>query len=86
MEEVKKVNHCPKSVLELLKNISQVIIESKKKVVISVNTTLLDAYWNIGKLIVPVNAGTEPLEHTDIDDGCHHAPKQIGNDAFVFIP
>ena len=52
MEEVKKVNHCPKSVLELIKNISQVIIESKKKVVISVNTTLLDAYWNIGKLIV----------------------------------
>lgn len=52
MEEVKKVNHCPKSVLELIKNISQVIIESKKKVVISVNTTLLDAYWNTGKLIV----------------------------------
>lgn len=52
MKELKKVDNNSDDILQLIQNISKVIVESKKKVITAVNTTLLNAYWNIGKLIV----------------------------------
>ena len=52
MKEFKKVDNYSDDILQLIQNISKIIVDSKKKVITAVNTTLLDAYWNIGKLIV----------------------------------
>lgn len=52
MKELKKVDNYSDDILQLIQNISKIIVDSKKKVITAVNTTLLDAYWNIGKLIV----------------------------------
>lgn len=36
----------------LIESIKEIIITSRKNIVRSVNTEMLSAYWNIGKLIV----------------------------------
>ena len=37
---------------KLIESIKEIIITSRKNIVRSVNTEMLSAYWNIGKLIV----------------------------------
>ncbi len=43
--------------MNLLKNIEQIINESKYRIAKSVNTTIVQAYWNIGKYIVEFEQG-----------------------------
>ena len=37
---------------QMIEDIKQIIINSRKKTIYQVNNTMLDAYWNIGKIIV----------------------------------
>lgn len=52
MKEIMKVDNCSDDILQLIQNSYKTIIESTQKVITTVNATLLDSYWNIGKLIV----------------------------------
>jgi len=47
----------------LYENIKNIVETSKKSVVKAVNQTMVDAYWNIGKLIVEFQDGEESAEY-----------------------
>jgi predicted nuclease of restriction endonuclease-like (RecB) superfamily len=51
------INHQHKAYQDLLQNIGQIFGEAQKKAVQSVNTVLLNTYWQVGKYIVDFEQG-----------------------------
>lgn len=49
----------------LYSQISQILLESRKEVAITVNTAMVQAYWHIGKLIVDAQGGEERATYGD---------------------
>lgn len=50
---------------KLYSQISQILLEARKKVAITVNTAMVQAYWHIGKMIVDAQGGEERAAYGD---------------------
>ena len=50
---------------EVFDNIKELVINSRNKVYTTVNTEMLNLYWNIGKIIMEIQQGDERAPYGD---------------------
>ena len=54
-----------KEINNIFDNIKQLVINSRNKVYSTVNTEMLNLYWNIGKIIMEIQQGDERASYGD---------------------
>ena len=50
---------------EVFNNIKELVINSRNKVYTTVNTEMLNLYWNIGRIIMEIQQGDERASYGD---------------------